>query len=344
MQDEIAVAIAAKLQLKLAAAPAVARQYTPSLPAYEAFLKGRHHLEKLAPDAFARGQEFFDQAIALDPGYVEPYIALALSYAVLAIEGRRPAREAMPLARSLARKVLELDPSERRAHALLGSVAALYDWNWKEAHEQFRLARVGDPSPFEVRAVYAAHYLAPFGRFQEAAEELERAVEQDPLNVLTRALLVFNLSQLGMHERAMDEARKALEIDASHPVANLAVCVAYLSRGMLPEALASAERAHALAPWHARVTGILAGILARTGRKEQAGILIEQLKGATPFGMVLYHCICSEIDAATDWYQKAIEQREPNAVLLANSSLTKPSRESARWPALAKRMNLPGTA
>jgi tetratricopeptide (TPR) repeat protein len=272
---------------------------------------------------------------------VEPYSALARLYTALAIEGRRPAKEAMPLVRSLARNVLELDPSERRAHALLGSVAALYDWNWKEAQERFRLARAGDPVPFEVRAAYAAHYLAPFGRFQEAAEEAERALEQDPLNVLTRAILVIHLSELGMHQRAMDEARKALEIDESHPTANIAVCLAYLSRGMLTEALASAERAHTLAPWHARVTGILAGILARTGKKEQAGILIEQLKGATPIGMVLYHCVRSEIDAAADWSQKAIEQHEPNAVLMANMSLTRPLRESARWPALAKMMNLP---
>src|SRR5579863_673294 len=156
MQDDIAAAIAAKLQLKLGPSPAVARHYTPSLPAYEAFLKGRHHLAKLAPDTIARRKEFFDQAIALDPGYVEPYLALAGSYTTLAIEGM-PAKEMMPLTRSLARKVLELDPSERRAHALLGSVGALYDWNWKEAQERFRLARLGDPVPFEARAAYASH-------------------------------------------------------------------------------------------------------------------------------------------------------------------------------------------
>jgi TolB-like protein/Tfp pilus assembly protein PilF/predicted Ser/Thr protein kinase len=341
MQDEIAAAIAAKLQLKLAPSPAVARQYTPSLPAYEAFLRGRHHLEKFAPDTIARSKDFFDQAIALDPGYVEPYLALARSYISFAISGMRPAREAMPLTRSLAHKVLELDPSERRAHALLGSVAALYDWNWKEAQERFRLARVGDPVPFEVRATYAPHYLWPLGRFQEAAEEMERAVEQDPLNVLTRWLLVTFLSELGMHERAMDEARKALEIDESHWLTNFAMSLVYLSRGMLAEALASAERAHQLAPWEARVNGLFSGLLIRSGQSERAVRLVEQLKRGVATGMVYFHSLCGETEAAADWYQKAIEQREPNAVLMANISLTKPLRESARWPELAKMMNLP---
>ena len=45
MQDEIAIAIAGALQLKLTGA----RPHEPNLPAYEAFLKGRHQLHKLGP-------------------------------------------------------------------------------------------------------------------------------------------------------------------------------------------------------------------------------------------------------------------------------------------------------
>jgi eukaryotic-like serine/threonine-protein kinase len=42
VQDEIAAAIASALLLKLGGTPADRRAYQPSLPAYEAFLKGRH--------------------------------------------------------------------------------------------------------------------------------------------------------------------------------------------------------------------------------------------------------------------------------------------------------------
>jgi TolB-like protein len=44
IQDEIAEAITAALQIRLTAAAAASRVHRPTLPAYEAFLKGRHLL------------------------------------------------------------------------------------------------------------------------------------------------------------------------------------------------------------------------------------------------------------------------------------------------------------
>ena len=61
-----------------------------------------------------------------------------------------------------------------------------------------------------------------------------------------------------------------------------------------------------------------------------------------PFGFVYCHLVCSEIEQAADWAEKAIERREPWAVFLATLALAKDLRRSSRWPALAKMMNLPG--
>ena len=47
VQDEIAAAIAGALQVKLTGKPATARPHEPNLPAYEAFLKGRHQYSKV---------------------------------------------------------------------------------------------------------------------------------------------------------------------------------------------------------------------------------------------------------------------------------------------------------
>jgi hypothetical protein len=57
--------------------------------------------------------------------------------------------------------------------------------------------------------------------------------------------------------------------------------------------------------------------------------------------MVLYHLLCSELDAAADWYKKGIERHEVLGVLALSSGFSKPLRESPRWPELAKMMNLP---
>ena len=87
----------------------------------------------------------------------------------------------------------------------------------------------------------------------------------------------------------------------------------------------------------------IAGSLAHTGDKSRAAEIIRQM-GASPtpvMGRVLYHLLCSETDEAADWYEKAIEQREPFALIIAAAPCNRVLRESPRWPALAKMMNLP---
>jgi hypothetical protein len=88
--------------------------------------------------------------------------------------------------------------------------------------------------------------------------------------------------------------------------------------------------------------------LARAGERARAKALIDKINDApgrlvVPSGMVLYHLICSEIDAAGDWFEKAIETRDPTLVPWIRLPLAKPLRESPRWPKIAAMMNLPDT-
>jgi hypothetical protein len=89
-------------------------------------------------------------------------------------------------------------------------------------------------------------------------------------------------------------------------------------------------------------TGILAAALVRVGERHRAQALIEQMGDRpTPlWDRVGYHLLCSEIDAAADWYEKAIQERDPFAVVFASVPYGKGLRESQRWPKLAKMMNL----
>ena len=45
-----------------------------------------------------------------------------------------------------------------------------------------------------------ALYLSTFGRFEESAAEMRRAVEQDPLSVLWRGVLMGHLVCAGRYE------------------------------------------------------------------------------------------------------------------------------------------------
>ncbi len=337
VQDEIAAAIAQALQVKLAVAPAALRHYTPNLPAYEAYLKARYHWGKVTPESLARSKEYYEQAIALDPGFALAHVGLADYFLMMTVGAAlMPAHEAMPLIRAGARKALDLDPSLPDAHAMLGVVTAVYDYNWKEAERLFRLAMVREPIPPQVRGWYAYFYLLPMGRPEDALVELARALQEDPLNLLFRIISAYCLEEGGRQEDGYKELRGVLELDDTYWQAYGMLAWILASRGLLTEALALAEKGYSLAPWNAQAMATFSGLLRRTGDTSRAEEVLQPLRNApdaygAPRGLATFHLLCGEFDQAADWVEKSVQQRDPYSTNLSG----------ARRPALAKMMNLP---
>jgi serine/threonine-protein kinase len=343
VQDEISASIARVLQVKLAVAPAALRIYTPKLPAYEAYLKGLHRYATVAPDSLAKAGEYFEQAITLDSEYALPRSALGARFATLGVYGMQPAHEVMPLARRASQEALSIDPSLPEAQANLGLVAGLYDYDWKEAGRLFRLATARDPVPSQARQWYSLHLVA-LGRAEEAIDEARRALREDPLNLSSRAVLVMCLHTAGRNEEAAAEAHRTLEFDENQYTVWSLLSFIETSRGKLAEARAFAEKACSLAPWTKLLRGLFAGLLMRAGETSRASDVLAILgDGRTyrdPLGFIFYHLILGQVEQAADWVEKAIEQRD-TAIYFLRFPVGAPLRSSARWPALARMMNLP---
>ncbi len=349
VQDEIASSIAGALKLKLSAELTDARRHVPTLPAFEALLKGRHLQFDGTPQGLERSKEYFESAIALDPEYALAHAALASYFWSLAFNGLRPAREVMQPARVEALKALELDPSLPEALAALGVGTAAYDYDWKESERWFKLAMGGDSVPASVRWCYAFYYLMPYGRLHEAVKELERTVEEDPLNMGMRIALINGLHTAGRDDRAIAEAEKILKIDENRWNVYLALGRIYAHRGQFAEALTAAEKAYQLASWNSRVTALFGGVLMLSGDHRRAKEVVEKLAESgdaygTPMALAVYHAMCGETEAAADCFQKAIEQRDPSVIGYLRTPVMKILQSSPRWPALAKQMNLPELA
>jgi serine/threonine-protein kinase len=341
MQDEIAAAIAGALEVKLMGQPLARRAHQPKLEAYEAFLRARHEILKNAPEAVARAKQLLEHAIALDPAYAEPHAELGYYYWLQGLMGLRSALETTPAARAHAQRALELSPGDARAHAVLCAVASAYDHDWGEAGEHFRLALSAEHVPSEVHARCALNHLLPLGRVREAMEQFDRALEQDPLSVWARGVFGIVLSWDGAYDRALIEAQKAVEMDASNFIPYFVIGLSYALRGEFAAARPAAERSVTVAPWSPQNLGLLAGILAQLGEKERADELVARLGNMARVGLLLYHLLCSGNDTTADWFAKMIEDRDP---LAPPWSCLKPIRSSPRWPALAKMMNLPEEA
>src|SRR5262249_17999786 len=192
--------------------------------------------------------EYFKQAIALDPKWADPHSALGSQYFFLGALGSRPLSELIPLARAEAWKALELLPSEPVAHTVLGAIAVVHDYDWKEADEQFKLPRASESVSPSVHNMYAGFYLSPLGRFEEALQQSEKVIAQDPLNMLCRGRQLSILLLAEMYERAIVEGQKVLEFDERSIAVHSLIAVAHFFQGQLAEAREWAEEAFRRTP------------------------------------------------------------------------------------------------
>jgi eukaryotic-like serine/threonine-protein kinase len=342
IQDEIASAITAALRVKLSVSSKETRLHTPNLPAYEAYLKAKHYWAQFTPDSFERCRQWVELAIRLDPELAEAHVQLGDYFLARTGVGTLPAREGMPMVHAHARKALDIDPLLPDAHAMLGIVAGVYDHNWKEAGLHFQMALARDSVPPKTLYWYGFYHLLPMGRYREAVDEHERALKEDPLNLVCRSQLGICLLYAGRQEEAVTELHKALELDGNFPTALAFLALVHTVRGMTAEALMFAERAYSLRSSFAPGIGLLAGLLARTGDLRRAEEVLKKLGDGqahqTAIGFVNFHLVCGQTDKAADWAEKAIEQRHPLIFLHLRNPLWQSSSE---WQALMNSLNLP---
>jgi eukaryotic-like serine/threonine-protein kinase len=340
VQDDIAAAIAGALKLQLA--PASERRM-PSLPAYEAYLRYRSYQWQFTPEASQRSRECLEQARALDPEFALPYVGLADYHFALATVGGSPSHEAMPRARELAQRALELDPELPEAHAMLGIVAGHFDYDWSEAERRFRLAVKREPLSPHLRQWYGTFFLLATGRADEARLQLSRVIEEDPLCPMWRLMRANLLPGVGLEHEALDDARKAVELDPGFWLGWADLGLLYARRHQHTEAMQCAEKAMAGAPWCPYSIGMMAAALANEGQASRAEPLLVSLRDDAyggPVGLVVYYLGRGEIEQAVEWLGKAIEQRFPAIIPRLVRTFEPSLRRSAAWPGPLKRMNL----
>ena len=343
IQDEITLAIAAALRIKLSPAPEAKRRHVPDLRAYQAYLEARERWLKPTPESLAKVKELLDRAIALDPQFALPYSLLGGHYTMLANLGLVPARAVIPLARAAEQEALRVEPSLPEAHALLG-VCAGDDYDWNEAQRQWRLAMAREPVSRDVRFWHGNHYLLPIGRFREAVDEMARGLEEDPLNLLYRHHYAIGLRHAQRLDEAEDELLKVLEIDEHFPLALGSLGAICAQRGRTEEGLTWTERAYALTPWAHPIIGQLAALRVRAGAASSADALLQRLGSGEAYGasagLAIFHAMGGEFERAAEWAGRAIEERYPPLLRI----LAPLMRSTPVWTALAKLMNLPGEA
>jgi eukaryotic-like serine/threonine-protein kinase len=345
VQDEIATAITTALQVTLSSRTQPPQRYAPDLQAYEHYLKALYDVSRRTPESMAAAQKHLERAIALDPAFAAAHAQFANLHGQLCGYGVVSPRDALPRMREEARKALAIDPRLPEGHAMLGTAAAWFDFDWPEAERHFRFAMAQGPvSPF-VRLNYAMYCLLPTGRAQEAADQHAIALKEDPLNLMARAERAVCLRAAAQHARGNEELRQILDLDETFFFPYFMLGVNLTADADMVEARRLAERGFAIAPWFKPMVGLLAAVLIRSGETDRAGMLLRQHLSPEqgyidPIGPAVFHLVNGDVDQMADWVEKAIEERQ-FAVFFFLRSHGQSLRASSRWPALARMLKLP---
>ena len=343
LQDDIASAITRALQITLSGAPA--RRYVPKVAAYEAFLKARHHQTKVTPDSWALAKTYYESAVEIDPEFGLAHVGLGFYWLALPHFGQVSAHDAVPKARAAAEAALRIDPTLPEAHAVLGTLAAQFDFDWDAAERHFDAPLAREAGYPITRPLYG-NYLFLKGDFERAIELAERAIAEDPLEVWPRMNLHAYLQAVGRDKDAFEQTQKVLELDPNLVVARVSVALFHADWGQLDQAVTAARKAYEVGPWYPDARATLAALLKRSGAEEEARPLQQSLGSGESHGdsraQAVYHLLCGDIDAGADWTEKAIAERDFSMMYYLRFVICKPLRASHRWPAIAKMVNWPG--
>jgi len=346
IQDDIARAISDALSTTLLQASTTATRDRVAGPVYELYLRGRFALNKRTEADLHSAARFFEEATVLDPEFALAYSGLADALLMLGVYGAEPASAVMPRARAAAEQALGIHPALGEAHATLGSVRALFDWDWAGAQDAFQRAKALSPRYSTAWQWSAINLLLPTGRLDEARAEIDRARALDPLSmvVATSVGAVYHLS--GDYAGAVRALRRAMEIDAGFVMTHYFLGGALRDAGDVAGSETALRTAIEKSGGTPEMLASLAQTLARGGWREEARLLLRELtavaarRHVSPCLAAQVHASLDEADLAIAALERAAEAHDPEMVFIGVRPAYAALRSDPRFQALRERVGV----
>ncbi len=339
IQDEISRSIAGALKLRLA--PSRGVKHTVNLDAYNYWLKARHYQHYEDLDALPRSRACLERAIAIDPAFPLPYLGLAELLRHASYLGLVRPRDALRDGWAAICKAFELDESSGDAYALAGAYRTWRDFDWERAKRDFERALELAPGSEQVHRLFAAYYLVPNGRLEEAEEQMQRSVESDPLSPLAHIELGKVLLWARQFDRAEAQMETAFDLRPEYGLGIWYRGVALFFQGRIEDALAfwpPAAKKYSLG-----TTGMCLGLL---GRHDEARAVLAEMDAVEhqryipPLARAQVYLSLGETDVALEWLDRTVEERDPHALDMPCKPIWDALRDHPRFKELLRKMRL----
>jgi serine/threonine-protein kinase len=348
VQSEVAQQITGALSVALSPEEKerVEKKATGDADAYNLYLLGRFQANKWSEVDVQKGIEYYQQAVAKDPGYAVAYAGLADAYELLSIGfSSKPPVEYLANAKAMALKALEMDDSLAEAHTSLAYARWLGDLDWPGAEREFKRA-LELKSSYVMAHEWYAEYLAALGRHEEALAEIKRAQQLDPHSVPVNRAVGWVLYFARRYDQSIEELQKALAMNPEFLGARLVLWWVWIAKGTYGDAIADITR-EADRPGLRTVKKLMLSYAhTAAGNREMAeGILWElepKLAGDNRLAL-LSAILLTAMDAkdrAFEQLERAYQVREPGLLFLKVAPWADALRSDPRYGALVEKLGL----
>jgi DNA-binding winged helix-turn-helix (wHTH) protein/TolB-like protein/Flp pilus assembly protein TadD len=343
LQSDVARAIAEQIQVVMTPMERTRLTTTRTVDwrAYDQWAYGLSQFHRQTVDGLNQCLEHTSAALSFDSNYAPAYALRASCLSVLPnLSGAAP-RAAYPKAAEAARIALNLDQNNAEAHFALAWTLANYSWDWAGAEREYRLGLELIPSSALGHSSFG-WFLSWLGRDREAMEEVKRALQLDPM--VTNAAAIHYVAR--RYDDAISEAERVIRINPISLFAYVRLGSAYTEKGMYDQAVTALEKALQLSGGF-QGKGMLGRAYALSGRTDDARRVLDELLNGNPkrykdpWHVAMIYVGLGQKNDALDWLERASREHDGNIVLLKVWPAWDPLRSDPRFQDLLRRMSFP---
>nr|WP_158526733.1 adenylate/guanylate cyclase domain-containing protein [Olleya aquimaris] len=345
IQDDIASKISKKLKVTLLDNT---KKVNPvNMEAYEMLLKGRYYEDKFI-QGFDKALTCYTRAIELEPDYAEAYSALANIHFLYTMYLIHPPRDGFKRAQHYANKALSINNEIAEAHFLIGQINFWHHWDFHAAKEQYiKATQASVPFYFTGVTMDPWYYAFVEGDYEKAVNTTLTIMETNPLSYFYQFLLSCYYTWGRQPHKAREVLNNLLLAIPNHSDAQRLLAYNSLlendSERAITEARKAVELAHGLG-W-SQITLSIA--LAQHGDKEEAFTILNNLQSnqdqvnISPLGIGLIYTYLNDFDNAFLYLNKAIVYKDIWMVSLKYGPEFDPLRSDPRFDLLLEQIGYP---
>jgi tetratricopeptide (TPR) repeat protein len=192
---------------------------------------------------------------------------------------------------------------------------------------------------------YYGDYLLHIGRLEEALAEAHISMELDPISPWPARFAARMLYYMGRYDEAAEALQKGIETSPTSGILYQSLGLVDMARkSSYPAGIAATERARQLMEGDPWITGQAGYAYALVGRKNEARQILAQLEKdsngyvrALPVARV--YAGLGDRERAFEWLSKAVDQKDVSLLLIGDPVYDN-LRSDPRFRALLERANL----